>query len=233
MELGFVKKIAKSYRNTTGVLMLDAVTPVIEALFKSFDLDKSVPGNGEAYVASLVGSASKSWDLVIDRLANYAKSIVLEIPRIEGRVHGEQLLIALAKHFGVESDERLDNVLGQLSCEENAGIEELCQLAEILDDGHGLRGFKLETSVHCSKPWLFEFGGAGEYHGKHVSISVCSKYALNLGTALEAAIGSSDLDKAGQILAKKCMDLISSIRDQGTRTAVRTQVLALLEKESE
>lgn len=38
--------MANNYYEATGVLVLDRVTPVIQALFGTFALDESHPGNG-------------------------------------------------------------------------------------------------------------------------------------------------------------------------------------------
>lgn len=45
--------MANNYYEATGVLVLDRVTPVIQALFGAFALDESHPGNGQAYIAQI------------------------------------------------------------------------------------------------------------------------------------------------------------------------------------
>ena len=47
--------MANNYYEATGVLVLDRVTPVIQALFSAFALDESHPGNGQAYIAQIAG----------------------------------------------------------------------------------------------------------------------------------------------------------------------------------
>ena len=62
--------MANNYYEATGVLVLDRVTPVIQALFGAFALDESHPGNGQAYIAQIAETTNPQWPDVLDGLEN-------------------------------------------------------------------------------------------------------------------------------------------------------------------
>ena len=62
--------MANNYYEATGVLVLDRVTPVIQALFGAFALDESHPGNGQAYIAQIAETTRKVTALIDDIVKN-------------------------------------------------------------------------------------------------------------------------------------------------------------------
>ena len=64
--------MANNYYEATGVLVLDRVTPVIQALFGAFALDESHPGNGQAYIAQIAETTNPQWPDVLDGLEDLA-----------------------------------------------------------------------------------------------------------------------------------------------------------------
>lgn len=72
--------MANNYYDATGVLMLERVTPVITALFGSFNLDESYPGNGQAYIARISESNDPQWSDVLEALTDLAAQFDLPAP---------------------------------------------------------------------------------------------------------------------------------------------------------
>ena len=72
--------MANNYYEATGVLVLDRVTPVIQALFGAFALDESHPGNGQAYIAQIAETTNPQWPDVLDGLEDLATQLGIPMP---------------------------------------------------------------------------------------------------------------------------------------------------------
>ena len=102
--------MANNYYEATGVLVLDRVTPVIQALFGAFALDESHPGNGQAYIAQIAETTNPQWPDVLDGLEDLATQLGIPMPDDEG-LSIPPLLELLAVHFGADEDEELGNLI--------------------------------------------------------------------------------------------------------------------------
>ena len=71
--------MTQTYYDATGVLVLDKITPVIDALFGGFRLDESDPGEGEVYIARIAEENDPSWDQILDRLKELAADLSISI----------------------------------------------------------------------------------------------------------------------------------------------------------
>ena len=72
--------MANNYYEGTGVLVLDHVTPVIKALFGTFALDESHPGNGQAYIALIAETNDPRWTDVLDGLEELHRHPLRPLP---------------------------------------------------------------------------------------------------------------------------------------------------------
>ena len=217
--------MANNYNNMTGVLVLDKVTPVISALFGDYNLDAAYPGNGEAYIAKISESNSCTWDGVLENLQGLAEKLGLDVENIETV---KDALEILAKHFKVEQDESLADLIEQQPFEDDADLDVLFTIARFFDDGHGLKAYKTEESWRCDRPRLFEFGGAGAFTGLHVSTGSSSGQAVRIGETLEAALAAGHLDTAAEAVRETVDNLLAGIRDETARTQVRSKLAQLL-----
>lgn len=154
--------MANNYYEATGVLVLDRVTPVIQALFGAFALDESHPGNGQAYIAQIAETTNPQWPDVLDGLEDLATQLGIPMPDDEG-LSIPPLLELLAVHFRADEDEELGNLIDRHSFEDTADLDALFLIATRFDDGHHLTAIQFEGCWYCSKPRLFEFGGNGCY----------------------------------------------------------------------
>jgi hypothetical protein len=222
--------MANNYYDMTGVLVLDKVTPVIKALFGVFELDENYPGNGQAYIACISESSDCSWDSVMENLQELAEGLGLKLEDDEGNEAQDvgEALHVLARHFNAEQNEDLERLIEGCDFDDSADIDTMFTIAKAFDDGHGLKAFKIETAWHCSKPRLFEFGGAGEFTGSHVTVGASSNQIVAMGERLETALSEQDIDKAAEILREKVGGFLAGVYDDKARDAVRAKLSALL-----
>lgn len=201
--------MTQHFHDLTGVLVLDQVTPVIKALFGGFKLDESRPGNGEVFIARMSETNDPQWDDIRDQLVALAKQLGLSPSDTEAGATSEDWLSALAEHF---------NGGALLLCnliepDDSAELDDLFEIAQLMDDGHGLKAMKLEAAWHSSKPGLFEFGGSGNYRGRHFVTSSTSSASLSTGTAVDAALAERNSTKAAERLLSDIRHLLAGIAD--------------------
>lgn len=215
--------MANNYYEGTGVLVLDHVTPVIKALFGTFALDESHPGNGQAYIALIAETNDPRWTDVLDGLENLAAQLGIPMPDDE-ELSIPPLLERLAAHFGADQDGELENLIEHHQFEDSADLEALLLIASRFDDGHHLTAIQFEGCWYCSKPRLFEFGGHGCYLSREVQVFRTSSQALQLGDQLRKAIVATDIEEASALIALEAANLLAGINDEHFRLSVRHRV---------
>lgn len=208
----------------TGVLVLEKVTPVIRALFSTYRLDGDHPGHGEAYIAYRSETSSNYWSEVVESLAELIMELGLNAPHDESDVI--EHLRVLATHFGCDQDEAVLDLINVH--EDQADVEHLFELALRFDDGHGLTAVDTESAWHCSKLRLYEFGGIGEYRGRHFMISTASSHASTLGREIEARLAVKDIDAAAQSVFGEVQNLLAGITDKALMKELRAKLGALV-----
>lgn len=223
--------MANNYYDGTGVLVLDHVTPVINALFGAFLLDPDWPGNGRAYIARLSETSDPKWSDVCDGLMDLAAQLDLPCPE-DDDVSIDVLLKLLAGHFGVGNENGPNLRADTLPSEDDASLEALFMIALCLDDGHGLRAIQFEGCWHCSKPRLFEFGGDGAYISREVIHYGNSREPVEFGYDLREALVARDLDRATATLATMVRKTLAGISDDAARETLTLQLAALLHETS-
>jgi len=204
--------MANNYYEATGVLVLDRVTPVIQALFGAFALDESHPGNGQAYIAQIAETTNPQWPDVLDGLEDLATQLGIPMPDDEG-LSIPPLLELLAVHFGADEDEELGNLIERHSFEDTADLDALF-----------LTAIQFEGCWYCSKPRLFEFGGNGCYLSREVRVISSSSQALQLGDQLRKAIVAADIEEASALIALETINLLAGVSDEPFRMNLRRRV---------
>ena len=213
-----------NYYDGTGVLVLEAVTPIIEAIFGGFELDPTSPGNGEAYIARIAERNDPRWDDIFEQLEDVASNLGLTLPDEDEEHWNQELLRILAAHFGVAHDPAVIDIIEHTEVDEQTDLAVLFDLARAFNDGHGLKAIQFEGCWHSSRPRLFEFGGAGSYYGRHFSTSSCSSTPRQLGTDVDAALEASDTDKAADHLLQEIEGLLNGVLDNNTRQVLRAKL---------
>jgi hypothetical protein len=191
-------------------------------LFGSYSLDHTYPGigKGNVFVACIAESSDVSWSSMLDRLRELAAQ--LQISLGEGVEEGvEEYLYALAAHFGAGRDGFLNAVIENIDLAGDADLEVLFDLAIGFDDGHGLKSYATEAAWHCDRPRLGEFGGYGEFCGRHAFVGLSSSDAVILGDALDSALETGNIDQAAKCILDKVEALLTGIADAGAQDAVR------------
>jgi hypothetical protein len=221
--------MADTYFDMTGVLGLERITPVIQALFGPFELDGEYPGGGEAYIARIAHQTSASWEAVRENLEGLATGLLgLDLDMLDEPPRVEHLIQALAEHFGANGNEQLSNLVAHGSFEDEADLDALFVIAQAFNDGHGLRFIKSESSWHCSRPKLFEFGGAGCFIGRHASVFGNSTEIAEFGQELDQALAGGDTAEAASVLRKRLGDTLAGIACANARAAVQSTLAVLL-----
>lgn len=215
--------MANNYYEATGVLVLDRVTPVIQALFGAFALDESHPGNGQAYIAQIAETNDPRWTDVLDGLEDLAAQLGIPMPDDE-ELSIPPLLERLAAHFGADQDGELENLIEHHQFEDSADLEALLLIASCFDDGHRLTAIQFEGCWHCSRPRLFEFGGNGCYLSREVRVISSSSQALQLGDQLRKAIVAADIEEASALIALETINLLAGVSDEPFRMNLRRRV---------
>lgn len=216
--------MANNYYEATGTLVLGTVTPVVHALFGAFKLDAKYPGDGECYIANLSEVNEPNWDDIRQALVALARERGLA--PTDG-VHDETdaWLRALCADFGDQDDKLASEIAG---FEDSVWVGDVFEIAQKLDDGHGLKAVKLEGCWHCSKPRLFEFGGAGHFITNDCRVGVASGDAIEYGIALQEALDGGNLDNVAAVAFEQVQKILGSLQDEETRNAVKRKLAAKL-----
>lgn len=203
--------MANNYSDTTGVLVLTKVTPVISALFGPFKLDADYPGDGRAYIGKIDEDNVPSWGDILDGLGVLVETLVLKLP--DGQEETiENFLNLLAWDFESD-DEGFKDLIRDFDAnhdlEDDAELDFLFDIAKYLDDGHGLSAMMLEGCWYCDKARLFEFGGYGDYHGANVSVTGNSSSILRLGESLDKALQSGNLEAGAKLIHEQVKNMVN------------------------
>jgi hypothetical protein len=211
--------MSKNYYDMTGVLVLDKVTPVIEAFFSPLKLDPTFPGHGEAYICMQTKKYLPMWDDVLKNLRGLATHLGLALPaETDDDLVG--YLTLLASHFGTSLDDCFLNI-EDFIYGVDVEVEELFSLALLFNDGHGLKAVKTDAAWTSSKPGLFEFGGVGEFIGQHYKAQTVSMAVIEYGPRLDEALATHDLTKATEILQDVIEHFLYGIQDASAQDIVR------------
>jgi len=200
----------------TGVLRLTAVTPVIQALFGGYALDASHPGEGQAYIWKSTDEGYATWEDVAGNLQDLAKE--LGLAEDEPHLSIPDLIELLAKHYA--KGESVDLPKLDPEIEDDAHLDELFEIAKVLDDGHGLVSVEMQCADYCNKPWLGEFGGHGFYMGRGVVASSGAHTAVLVGKKLDEAVLAKDIDASVEILRKQLAETLNWISDPEVKLEV-------------
>ncbi|HDR9033376.1 TPA: hypothetical protein QDB07_000825 [Burkholderia vietnamiensis] len=220
------------YSGGTGTLVLKTITPVITALFSTFDVEPS--GDGTAYITWGRGDDAPKglWEHVVTGLEALAKDLGLSnttdrngVPSVFG---------ALLDHFHVDAAMR-DKVLrvapsdeDQILCGEPQ-FDELLVLANAFDDGHGLVSIAFDCASWADRPWDGYFYGTGNFVSGSFSFWTNTTNELQWAGKLSNAIASQKHDAATTLLAGKVKDLLSGITSETVRTTITKDLIAALQ----
>jgi len=141
--------------HATGTLLFahgGRVTPALEAILGALALDPAAAEKPSPYLP-FSGESSATWGAVLDHLSARGRELGISTS-IATRDSAQLLdwLGAFATHIGAQPAD-VEALLGDspLALDDRATVEDLVALAKLLDDGHGLHGYRIEEySVNVS-----------------------------------------------------------------------------------
>ena len=219
--------MANNYSDTTGVLTFQdnaKATPVISALFNAFDLDTDFPGGTQAYIARISESNSTRWSDIAESITEQLEDIGVQPlePDDEEPMDIEDLLELLAEKFGCT--DQVEEILERIDEDDEADLGDLFELAMLFDDGHGLKSVSVETGWHCSKPRLFEFGGAGEHFSKHLRYAATSSGVCRVASGVDAWMQHGNICEAAKNIADHALRICGGIQTPELLTAAKAAI---------
>lgn len=225
---------SNSYKGT-GALVLDKLTPVIDALFEQFTLAPNFTRKGNVYIATIAESDWPTWKDIRENLVKLAKIMGLGLPNkedaeisvedIEDDESTEAWLKVLLQRFGEDALEDAFDWLDYLpGAYEEVSLKRLFELAGQLNDGHGLKAIRFEAGWYGDQPCVFEFGGNGDYVSRNCTISTSSRIALSLGAQLDEALNTGDIDNAATLLLDQLNNFVDGIAGHERRDELRQKI---------
>ncbi len=217
-----------------GKIKLAQITAVIQALFGSVMLDAKISENGLIEIGDLDGEADTSWDSMTEDLRELAESLSLATSDENGKsvvlddASTEEILWALAGHFGCAENEQLAGFIEHEDFEDNIDISTRFFLATLFDDGHGLEFYETEGAWTDSKPSFGDFGGLGAYESKRVYITGTSTEACTLGEQMDAALKENNGAACALAVKNRVSNILEGIADQTLRQQVREELVKQL-----
>lgn len=211
--------MANNYYSGTGELTLVEVTPVVQALFGAFSIQKQE--DGTAYIRKIAEEDSTYWSDVADSIvAVFGKKLKLsDADGADSQPEASDVLGAFLELFNV-TDPAFMNLVEHLDESTDAELDDLLAIALACDDGHGLSSVKFEGCWSCDKPRLFEFGGNGAFHSSAINIWATSTNAIRLGEVLDAALKANDIAMVASTLKMELRSIVTGIKNEDQRNAV-------------
>jgi len=207
--------MSNCYYDATGTLKLKEITPVIKALFGVFCVEKY--DDTTAYIKQESEGNSVNYDCMIGEISDEME--------IDPSDTADAMLIAMAEKLGKKDEVAALLGEGQLDPNQDADITFLFNLAQIMDDGHGLTEIEMEGAWHGSKMRLGNFGGSGEYVGKRFVLYTSSSQAARTGQTISKLIAEANLAAVAEELRKQFEQVLSGISDDKARAEVRTFII--------
>lgn len=217
--------MANNYNQMTGVLFVEKITPVILALFAIFKVSEYEPRQASIQYDS--EDSDLSWSNVENHLLELMNKLDIQFPAFwDESIEG--YLYVLAKHFGVQEDQDIVDLIEHGEFDNEADLEGLQFLAKKFDDGHGLTGYKTEGAWTCSSMRPGEFGGYGTFSNTEVRTMASSNDVTHLGESLSSALRENDVVTSSELIFQSVNNLLLGIHDKSKRQAVTAKLSELL-----
>jgi hypothetical protein len=139
----------------TGTLVFahgTRLTPAIKGILGALAFDAAGADPSSQFL-SFSGESSATWGSVLEHLTSQGLALGITAPaRPDTTPRPIDWLCAIAEYAGA-SPAAVRSVIGndKLSLDDRASVEDLVALAKLVDDGHGLHGYRIEEySVNVS-----------------------------------------------------------------------------------
>lgn len=120
------------------------LTPVIKALLGALAYD-AVGTSESAASLAFSGEHTATWGDVLTHLAEQCRELGIKLPADAQEELLFEAIYALADHIGAHDFDIVPVIaMGNFALAESAPVDVLVTLAKLLDDGHGLTGYRIE-----------------------------------------------------------------------------------------
>lgn len=215
--------MSQSWSDLTGCLVYDGepvVTPVIRGLF----LPLWMGGGDEPLieVQSLTEGSSASWTSVMESLMDEL-GVEADDEDVEGQQ--EALVSRVTELFGTDAGSSLNTVLSSgLANETDADVQELCELALKMQDGHNLKSVWAQGAWGGDRIQAGTFGGWAQFESRNVSLVMNTQRLCEIAEKMDKACGMAAVGEGDSLKeALDSLQMVSGgcIRDGKTRATFR------------
>jgi hypothetical protein len=213
-----------------GVLILQRVTPIITALFEGY-LACRHSRKGQASLAFTIASIP-SWARILGNLAALGVRQGI-LPPKKKHPQPEPLLLAWARHFHVEQDKTLLELIEYERFDREAELDPLFFLATRFDDGHRLTAIETADGWTGDRPPRPGFGATTTFYSREFCLESRIEDFQELAGCLHETLRRQALDETAGYIALETWRLIEGILDGAVRDAVLARVIERLTPEPE
>jgi hypothetical protein len=210
--------MSNTYFDATGVLLFDGparITPVIEMLFKPFNLGtQRADGPNQRYLNLLSEDSTPDWE-------SYLDSLIASQP--EAQRQALSLLespASILSEIGLHLDVDLESFIATIDFDGQVDILDIVLLAKLFQDGHNLIGLSMEGGWHCDRALLWEFGGWAVHSTPRCTVDVSSSNVRRFAESLDEAIATSP-DSTANVLNQWLNRFIDGIHDPSLQESLR------------
>jgi len=214
-----------------GILVMEKITPVMEALFGSFHLHKIKREKNKFYISRRSRDPEPTWAQIRDRLSRLMPYFELEQPD-KHCVHVVDYFDYMVRQMDDSSrftDDQmfhLVEVLCTVDEECRVDFEQLFKFAMAFDDGHQLKSLSYQSAWHCHKPRLYRFGGDGFYATNDAVISTDTNLAVECAENVCRELGKNDIKEASKYVCNHLGYMLLRVFNKNVRKALIEQIAA-------
>ena len=220
--------MSQNWSDLTGTLVYSGapiVTPVIKGLFGTLAL--SAAGEPLTEIQMVTEDVCPSWEEVMESLVT---ELGLDDDLGDQDQVQEGLVAAVRERFGDKAAALLDEVLTKgLASSLNADVQDLCELALLMGDGHNLKGITAQGAWGGSRVVVGVFGGWAQYESENVSLVMNTERLCEIAAQMDASVadGATAETPAG---AGMSLDGVTGgfVKDAAKRARFRKQLSAWL-----
>ena len=183
--------MSQNWSDLTGTLVYSGapiVTPVIKGLFGTLAL--SAAGEPLTEIQMVTEDVCPSWEEVMESLVT---ELGLDDDLGDQDQVQEGLVAAVRERFGDKAAALLDEVLTKgLASSLDADVQDLCELALLMGDGHNLKGITAQGAWGGSRVVVGVFGGWAQYESENVSLVMNTERLCEIAARMDASVMSLD-----------------------------------------
>lgn len=209
-----------SSNNMSGMLTLTAVTPVIERLFATFDVNELYTGTQGANISSESESKSYTFEDLWDNLLALCHELDLNKDYINScSLYDYKALLALLdNHFKSDAANSID-FDDDMHASDDVDFNILLKIAKAFDDGHNLTAIAAESNWSSGAA-----GGDAEFVGTHFSQYESTSDVLRNAKQIEEYLRNGKVETLAAKLVVDFENVLKGVHDENVRAALLEEV---------